>query len=54
MKVLMKHSKSKNKKIDVVGNPIKFSISKIKYKKAPPTLGEDTTKILKDSKTFNQ
>ncbi len=47
MKVLMKHSKSKNKKIDVVGNPIKFSISKIKYKKAPPTLGEDTTKILK-------
>ena len=24
-----------------------FSISKIKYKKTPPTLGEDTTKFLK-------
>ena len=25
-----------------------FSISKVKYKKSPPTLGEDTNKVLKD------
>ena len=47
MRVSMKHKKSNNKKIDIIANPINFSISKIKYKKSPPTLGEDTSKILK-------
>ena len=41
MKIKMKHRKSK-KKIDLIASPIKFSVSKIKYKKSPPTLGEDT------------
>lgn len=45
MKIKMKHKKSK-KPIDLIGNPIKFSISKVKYKKSPPTLGQDTEKIL--------
>ena len=47
MKISMKHKKSKNKNIDLIANPIKFSLSKVKYKKAPPTLGEDTERILK-------
>ena len=47
MKVSMKHKKSKSKKIDIIANPINFSISKIRYKKSPPTLGEDTSKVLK-------
>ena len=34
------------KPIDLIGNPIKFSLSKVKYKKSPPTLGQDTEKIL--------
>jgi crotonobetainyl-CoA:carnitine CoA-transferase CaiB-like acyl-CoA transferase len=45
MKIKMKHKKSK-KFIDLIGNPIKFSASKVKYKKSPPTLGQDTEKIL--------
>ena len=46
MKIKMKHRKSKEK-IDLVASPIKFSVSKIKYKKSPPTLGEDTEVFLK-------
>ena len=46
MKIKMKHRKSK-KKIDLIASPIKFSVSKIKYKKSPPTLGEDTEFFLK-------
>lgn len=45
MKIEMTHKKL-NRKIKVIGNPIKFSESKIKYKKSPPSLGEDTEEIL--------
>ena len=45
MKIKMNHKKSK-RPIHVIGNPVKFSLSKVKYKKSPPTLGEDTDKIL--------
>ena len=47
MRVPMKHNKSKSKKIDIIGSPMNFSLSKIKYKKSPPSLGEDTCKFLK-------
>ena len=47
MKINMKHKKSKTGKINIVGSPMNFSVSKIKYKKTPPTLGEDTKKFLK-------
>ena len=47
MIIPMNHPKSKNKKIKIIGSPMKFSISKVKYKKSPPTLGADTQKILK-------
>ena len=40
------HKKSKQL-IDLIANPIKFSVSNIKYKKAPPVLGEDTELFLK-------
>ena len=45
MKIEMTHKKL-NKRINLIGNPIKFSDSKIKYKKSPPSLGEDTEIIL--------
>ena len=47
MIVSMKHSKSKSKKIKLIANPMNFSESKIRYKKPPPELGQDTIKILK-------
>ncbi|MAI28979.1 MAG: CoA transferase [Rickettsiales bacterium] len=48
MKISMEHKKSKTRKINIIGSPMNFSVSKIKYKKTPPTLGEDTTKFLKN------
>ena len=47
MVISMKHSKSKNKKIKLIANPINFSESKIQYKKPPPKLGQDTISVLK-------
>ncbi len=47
MVISMKHSKSKNKKIKLIANPINFSESKIQYKKPPPELGQDTIAVLK-------
>jgi len=46
MKINMKHKKSKTGKINIVGSPMNFSVSKIRYKKTPPTLGQDTKKFL--------
>lgn len=47
MKVTLPHKKSKTKKIDLIGSPLNFSSSPIKYKKTPPILGQDTNQILK-------
>ena len=47
MVISMRHSKSKNKKIKLIANPINFSESKIQYKKPPPKLGQDTITVLK-------
>jgi len=47
MNISMKHKKSKTGKINIIGSPMNFSVSNIKYKKTPPTLGEDTTDFLK-------
>ena len=46
MKINMKHKKSKTGKINIVGSPMNFSVSKIRYKKTPPTLGQDTKRVL--------
>ena len=47
MVISMRHSKSKSKKIKLIANPINFSESKIRYKKPPPKLGQDTITVLK-------
>lgn len=44
MRVKLQHPGSDN--LEVVGNPIKFSRTPIKYNSAPPTLGEHTDSIL--------
>ena len=53
MKISMNHGKMKNKKINLVGSPLNLSESPVKYKKTPPTLGEDTNKILKEFLKLN-
>jgi glutaryl-CoA transferase len=44
MKIALDHPLSG--KVSGVANPIKFSETPIEYKKAPPTLGEDTNNVL--------
>ena len=39
--------KYKNKRVSLVGSPIKLNKSPVLYKKSPPTLGEDTVSVLK-------
>ena len=46
--------KHKNKKIKIVGSPIKLNKSPIIYKKSPPTLGEDTVSVLKKFLKLNK
>lgn len=53
MKISMIHKKMKNKKINLIGSPLNLSESPVKYKKTPPTLGEDTNKILKEFLKLN-
>lgn len=53
MKISMNHKKFKEK-IDLIGSPLNFSESPVKYKKSPPTIGEDTDKILKEFLRLNR
>ncbi|MDC3091378.1 CoA transferase [Rickettsiales bacterium] len=53
MKISMNHKKFK-KKIDLIGSPLNFSESPVKYKKSPPTIGEDTDKILREFLKLNR
>ena len=46
-------SKILKTQINIIGSPMNFSKSKIKYKKSPPLLGEDTQKILKQYLKLN-
>lgn len=34
--------------VKTVANPIKYSVTKVEYHKAPPSLGEDTNRVLQD------
>jgi crotonobetainyl-CoA:carnitine CoA-transferase CaiB-like acyl-CoA transferase len=47
MKIQM-HHKGAGDNIDLIGNPIKFSRTKVEYKYAPPQLNEHEPEILKD------
>lgn len=44
--MVMELSHANAAKVKQVANPIKFSETKVEYKKAPPILGEDTSNIL--------
>lgn len=47
MKIQM-HHKGAEDNIDLIGNPIKFSRTKVEYKHAPPQLNEHEKEILRD------
>lgn len=45
MKISMPHATAKSGKIDLIGNPVKFSKTPVSYRHSPPTCGEHSTEI---------
>jgi crotonobetainyl-CoA:carnitine CoA-transferase CaiB-like acyl-CoA transferase len=48
MKVQIKHPTAGEGHVAVIGNPLKLSDTPVTYNRAPPLLGEDTDRILKE------
>jgi crotonobetainyl-CoA:carnitine CoA-transferase CaiB-like acyl-CoA transferase len=48
MKISMPHPLAGSGKVDLIGNPIKYSETKIEYRMAPPYVGQHTQEVLKD------
>jgi crotonobetainyl-CoA:carnitine CoA-transferase CaiB-like acyl-CoA transferase len=46
MKITMPHSEAATGKVELIGNPVKFSKTPVTYRRAPPTCGADTYDIL--------
>ncbi|WP_068005401.1 CaiB/BaiF CoA transferase family protein [Pseudovibrio axinellae] len=46
MKISLPHAQSQTGQVDLIGNPIKYSRTPVTYRKAPPTLGEDSLSVL--------
>ena len=48
MKISLPHPRAGSGKVDLVGNPLKFSKTPVTYRQAPPTLGQHTHEILSE------
>ncbi len=48
MKITMDHPLAASGKVDLIGNPVKFSATPVSYRRAPPVCGADTDEILQD------
>jgi crotonobetainyl-CoA:carnitine CoA-transferase CaiB-like acyl-CoA transferase len=48
MKVSMPYRGSRDGKVDLIGNPIKFSETPVEYRFAPPRAGQDSDDILQE------
>ncbi len=48
MKVSMPHALAGTGKVDLIGNPVKFSKTPVSYHRAPPTCGEHTDEIIRE------
>ncbi len=48
MKITMPYAPAQSGKVDLIGNPIKFSSTPVTYRHAPPTCGEHTDQVLRE------
>jgi len=48
MRITMDQPLAKTGKIDLLGNPVKFSATPVTYRRPPPTLGEHTADVLEE------
>ncbi|MFW6024649.1 MAG: CaiB/BaiF CoA transferase family protein [Dichotomicrobium sp.] len=49
MRITMPHDGAPDGKVDLIGNPLKMSGSPVTYRHAPPTLGQHTGEVLRDT-----
>lgn len=52
MKISMAHPSAGSGKVDLIGNPVKFSKTPVTYRRAPPLCGADTDEILSEYLAF--
>jgi crotonobetainyl-CoA:carnitine CoA-transferase CaiB-like acyl-CoA transferase len=48
MKISMPYGGSRDGKVDLIGNPIKFSKTPVEYRFAPPRAGQDSDAVLEE------
>jgi crotonobetainyl-CoA:carnitine CoA-transferase CaiB-like acyl-CoA transferase len=48
MRIALDHASARTGQIELIGNPIKLSDTPVRYKSAPPMLGQDSKRILRD------
>jgi glutaryl-CoA transferase len=46
MKISMPHASAGNGRVDLIGNPIRFSRTPVQYRRAPPVCGADSGEVL--------
>lgn len=49
MKISMPHPAAAGESVEMIGNPIKLSQTPVSYRRPPPTLGEHTEAVLRDT-----
>jgi crotonobetainyl-CoA:carnitine CoA-transferase CaiB-like acyl-CoA transferase len=48
MRISLAHESACNHQVELIGNPIKLSDTPVTYKSAPPTLGQDSVRVLRE------
>ena len=48
MKIKMPHKAAASGEVSLIGNPIKFSKTPVRYRRAPPMMGEHTREVLRE------
>jgi crotonobetainyl-CoA:carnitine CoA-transferase CaiB-like acyl-CoA transferase len=48
MRIALEHASAGTGQVELIGNPIKLSDTPVMYRTAPPTLGQDSRRILRD------
>ena len=48
MQIDMRHPTARGGRVNLIGNPIRYSATPVQYRRAPPTLGEQTDEVLQE------
>jgi crotonobetainyl-CoA:carnitine CoA-transferase CaiB-like acyl-CoA transferase len=54
MQIDMRHPTSRGGRVNLIGNPIRYSATPVQYRRAPPALGEHTDEVLQEILGLNE